>query len=101
MSRPIIKTDDGIESVENVADIAEMTPGHLQVVCMDESSEMISGSLFGGWGDWKMWLELNGSVEQHVVERVLTVPTGAVEFNKDGRMYRTGGHIKRLKRPNL
>lgn len=99
----VIQTDDGeLETVEDVADVAEVTPGRLQVVLMDETAEFRSGSLFGGWGEWRLWLDCDGDeLEYHVGENPLTMPDNTIRVTSDyGKIDRLGT-IKRLKRPNL
>lgn len=101
-----IKTDDGIEQLPDVADIAEVAPGRLMVATRDGEREMIGGSIFGASGVWKMWHEQAGVVEQYVAESPWTTPPNDVtriRYQQGDRWYRQdrGGRIKRLKKPNL
>jgi len=91
--RVAIKTDSGIETKDNVADIAEV-------------AEMIGGSIFGTSGVWKMWHEQAGVVKQYVADSPWTTPPNDVAHirYKDGDRWlrqSRGGRIKRLKKPDL
>lgn len=101
--RAIIQTDGEIETVDDVADIAEISPGRLQVVYADESSEFLSGSLFGGWGEWRVWLdtERGDELQQHVGEDPLTMPRDFIRFRSSHSTQDRAATIKRLKLPNL
>ena len=98
-----IRTDDGeLETIKNVADVAEVTAGRLQVVLTDETSEFRSGSLFGGWGNWRMWFDCGGDeFEHHIGENPLTMPWGFIRFQSKCGFRDRGGSIKRLRRPEL
>jgi hypothetical protein len=102
----VIIQDDagGTETVENVADVAEMVPGRLQVVFIDETREVYQGALFGGWGHWKMWIDTEGfgdGVEKHVGENPLTMPRDFIRYKLENISRDVPGTIKRLKRSNL
>lgn len=100
----VVDYEDGEKAtIENVADAAEVTPGRLQVVFMDESSEFIEGSLFGGWGEWRVWLDPNypGDVEQYTGENPLTMPGEYIRYRPENGSRERAARIKRLRRPNL
>lgn len=100
----VVEVEDGEKAtIENVADAAEVTPGRLQVVFMDESSEFIEGSLFGGWGEWRVWLQPDhpGEVEKYEGTNPLTMPGDNIRFRPEHGTTERAANIKRLKRPNL
>jgi hypothetical protein len=98
-----IRTEDGeIELIEDVADVAEVTPGRLQVVFTDKTSEFQSGSLFGGYGSWKIWIDCTGDeLEKYVGDDPLSMPGDYVKLQADYGTVKRDGPIKRLRRPNL
>lgn len=98
-----IRTDDGeIEQVTDVADVAEVTPGRLQVVFTDKTSEFRSGTLFGGYGTWKVWIDCTGDdLEKYVGKNPLSMPGDYVQLRADYGTVKRDGPIKRLRRPNL
>ena len=101
-----IKTDDGIEKVTGVADVAEVAEGRLMIATLDGERDMTGGKIFGAFGVWKMWHEQAGEVEQFVADTPLTMPpTDFTRFryqSGDRWVKRDrGGRIKRLKRADL
>jgi hypothetical protein len=98
-----IRTDGGeFEQIENVADVAEIMPGRLQVVYMDETSEFVSGSLFGSWGPWKMWIDRDDDLRKLFVDSVMTYPPNdTISYDQGNLKFRSSGRIKRLKQPSL
>jgi hypothetical protein len=102
MCKVAIQTDDGIVEREGIVDIAEVGKGRLRVALEDGETGMTSGTLFGAWGRWKVWVERNnGAVGSCVADRPLTMPDGSVSFVDDGRKVKTDGRYKRLKRADL
>ena len=103
MSAIKIRNDDGdLESVENVADVAEVMPGRLQVVYEDESDEFVPGSLFCGYGRWKIWLNpRDGEIEKYIGEDPMTMPGEFIRFHEGDVPTDRAATIKRLKRADL
>ena len=99
-----IKTDDGIETIPDVADVAEVAPGRLMIATRDGDRDMTGGEIFGAFGVWKMWHERAGAVEQFVADTPLTMPGDFTRFRQPGDLpvkRDRGGRIKRLKRADL
>jgi hypothetical protein len=98
-----VRTEDGeFELIENVADVAEVSPGRLQVVLMDQSATIVSGTLFAGWGMWKLWLDCNREkLEKYEVRSPCTMPGGHIKFRTNHGIRTHGRTMKRLKRPDI
>lgn len=100
-----IMTDDGVVSLSNVADIAEVSEDRLMVADLDGDQEMIDGSIFGARGTWKMWhCGPNGETKQYVSKDPMTMPTDFIRFQSEqhDRLQLTrAGRIKRLKQRGL
>ena len=99
-------TDDGIETLTDVGDIAEISDGRLVVASIDGDSEMIDGQIFAASGRWKMWHEgVNGSVETYLAHDPTTLPDDDVRFQHQTETLLYGrdraGRIKRLKLSGL
>jgi hypothetical protein len=100
----IVRNDEyETETVEDVADIAEMAKGRLQVVHTDESTEFVNGVILGGWGDWKIWLDpaVGGEMEKVTGEDPLAMSYGRLHYLTGETSVSTDAKIKRLKQSNL
>jgi hypothetical protein len=101
MGSVFFETGEEIERCENVADVAEMVEGRLQVVFIDESTEFREGRIFGAKGAWKMWHDRRGTLDKFVADDPMTMPAGFTTFRHDGHDHERTGRIKRLKRADL
>ncbi|QSG06345.1 hypothetical protein [Halapricum desulfuricans] len=106
----MILTDDGIEQHTNLADIAEVMDGKLQIADLDGNRELVPGTIFGASGRWKMWHENDhGEIERFVAEKPLTMPGDFTRFwfDTDENVVECRlkqervGRIKRLRRADL
>jgi hypothetical protein len=102
----ILETDEGeLETIENVADVAEVAPGRLMVASLSGDREMVGGRIFGAYGQWKMWHETGDDTEQFLAAGPITMPDDFTQFlvNRDGEWmdHARSGRIKRLKRADL
>jgi hypothetical protein len=107
-TKVIIETDDGRQTLTDVADVAEVMDGRLQVADLDGNREMISGSIFGAFGRWRMWHENRvGEVEKFTSDTPLTMPGDFTRFYYENDRLECllkqerGGRIKRLRRADL
>ena len=101
-----ITADGSMETLNDVADIAEVAPGRLMIATLDGSRDMTGGTIFGSFGEWKMWHEADtGDVIQYLAETPLTMPGDVTKFRyrDNERWYdaQRSGRIKRLKRADL
>ena len=102
-----IMTDNGIERLLEVADVAEVAPRRLMIGYLDGEREMIDGHLFGAFGKWKTWLDhpVEG-VEEFLASDPLTMPGGYAKFVRLSGCetplpWETAGRYKRFKRADL
>lgn len=98
MGEILIKTDGDIEKKSEIVDVVQATEEKVQMVASDKSSELVSGWIFGGYGDFKIWVEVDrsGDVEKYRSTDPLTMPNGMVVV-KDKEQYKRSGRIARLK----
>lgn len=97
----VVRTDGDLRTIEDVADVVQITPSKLKVVYTDTSEDMLSGTLFGAWGSWKMWLDPpDKSLQKHQAQSPLTVGN-CVQFTQYNATFRRSAPIKRLKQRNL
>ncbi|OYR54989.1 hypothetical protein [Halorubrum halodurans] len=97
-----IKTNDRIEKLTDVADVAEVSPSRLMIASLDGERDMIDGTIFGAYGRWKMWHETDsGAVNRYLSEDPMTMPDDVLRFGADGYTRDQTGRIKRLKRADL
>ena len=102
MNKVAIKTESGIESVENVADIAEVSSGRLMIAEVSGDREMVDGTIFGAWGRWKTWHESDaGVIATFVSDDPMTMPDDVIRFGIDGYTQDKTGRLKRLKSAEL
>ncbi|TQQ81897.1 hypothetical protein [Halonotius roseus] len=100
----VVRTANGdFETIENVADVAELVSGTLKVVFEDTTEETVSGSLFGGWGAWKLWLDppAGDGLQKYIGEDPLTMPNDSIRFRIDEGTLHRAARIKRLKQATL
>lgn len=98
----VIDTGDGLDKRRDVADVAEVSEGRLQVVTLDGETEMVDGHLFGGFGYWKMWLDDGrGIATVDPAFSPLTMPGDYIAFDYDGLRHEKYGDVLRLRRPDL
>jgi hypothetical protein len=95
-----LRRAETIDSIETVADVAEVTPDRLQIAYLNGEREMVDGQIFGACGDWKIWLEHPKSgIETHVGTYPITLPSDVIAI--DGGKTQREGRLKRLKRADL
>lgn len=105
MTEIVIESDNKLEKVTNIADVAEVAKGRLMIATFEREKDIISGSIFGASGVWKMWHEQAGNVEQFVAQNPLSIPpTNFTRFRykRNGNWVKRDrdGRIKRLKKPD-
>ncbi|UBF22635.1 hypothetical protein HRTV-25_gp54 [Halorubrum tailed virus 25] len=97
-----VKTESGIESLTNVADVAEVSPNRLMIADAEGGRDMIDGTIFGAWGRWKTWHEKeSGAIDTFVSEDPMTMPDDVLRFGVDGYTRDQTGRLKRLKLAEL
>lgn len=97
-----VKTESGIESLTNVADIAEVSPNRLMIADAEGGQNMIDGTIFGAWGRWKTWFEKDtGAIVAFTSDDPMTMPDDVLRLGVDGYTRHQTGRLKRLKLAEL
>jgi len=98
----LIDSDDELVRRKNAVDVAEISDGQIMIANPNEKQNIITGSIFGAYGKWRMWHEENETITQYVVDTPFTVPPGIITFeyqvNDRWLKRKLGGKIKRLKK---
>ncbi len=100
----LLKTDEDVEKLTDVADAVQATEEKVQVVGFDSESELVDGWLFGAYGRVKLWVDSTLSDEVAKYEGVtnpMTHPDNRVWFDNDSRRLTQHGRIARLKMQNI
>jgi len=97
----VVRTDGDLETIEEVGDVVQITPNKLKVVYMDTSEDLLTGTLFGAWGVWKMWLDPpDKSLQKYQAQSPLTMGD-YVQFTQYSATFQKTAPIKRLKQQHL
>lgn len=97
----VVRTDGDLETIEEVGDVVQITPNKLKIVYTDTSEDLLTGTLFGAWGAWKMWLDPpDKSLQKYQAQSPLTMGN-YVQFTQYNATFQKTAPIKRLKQQHL